>query len=204
MAASYEYLTIELKRGRGEWAELARDLKRISTVLKDEGGELVGVFAPKLGFASNQAIALVRYNGAVPAIGANLFARAENVHRERMAPTVRPKEKDRLKNNGIYVHRWFTIDGDALSQFVDLSNRAWTKFEGSYETSIFGLFAVEPDAADKRDGTARLLLLTWYADHGVWEKSREQAQDTASLFAQRHMLTRTTVARSSVVLGAAE
>jgi hypothetical protein len=47
-----------------------------------------------------------------------------------------------------------------------------------------------------------MLLLTWYRDHAIWEASREQAHDPASLFAQRHMLTRKTIGRSSLLVTA--
>ena len=58
-------------------------------------------------------------------------------------------------------------------------------------------------AADLREGAGRLLLLTYYASHAVWENSREQTNDPAGPFVQRHALTRTTTGRSSRLLPSA-
>jgi hypothetical protein len=87
-----------------------------------------------------------------------------------------------------------------VADFVDLSGRAWGGFEGAYDTEVFGLFTAEPTPNDHDNGQARLLLLTWYASHGVWEASREQPSDPRSLFAQRHELTRSTIGRSSLLV----
>jgi len=119
---------------------------------------------------------------------------------EMLVPTVRPEDKDVLKTGGIYVHRWFTVAADQVDDFVALSNRAWTNFEGSYKTQIFGLFTAERTAQDLREGSGRLLLLTHYASHGVWEDSRDQTRDPNGLFAQRHALTRSTIGRSSILI----
>ena len=53
-------------------------------------------------------------------------------------------------------------------------------------------------AEDRAAGQARLLLMTWYASHGVWETSREQTVDPDGLFTKRHEMTRSTVGRSSL------
>ena len=98
------------------------------------------------------------------------------------------------------MHRWFTVDGDSVADFVSLSNRAWANFEGSYRTEIFGLFTAERTTQDVRDETGRLLLLTYYASHGVWEESRDQTRDPNGLFVQRHALTRSTIGRSSLLV----
>ena len=197
MATQFQYLTFELKRGREAWASFSADVReKTVAALAREGGEMCGLFAPQLGFASNEAVALVRGSrDAQSAFGSDAIV---HVQKDRLSPTVRPLDGQRLKEGGIYVHRWFAIDGDRLGDFIDLSNRAWSGFEGSYDTEIFGLFAADESERDVRMGARRLLLLTWYRDHGVWEASREQARDAASLFAQRHLLTRTTIGRSSV------
>jgi hypothetical protein len=95
------------------------------------------------------------------------------------------------------VHRWFTVDADSVCDFISLSNRAWLNFETSYATEIFGLFTAEATVQDAREGAGRLLLLTYYGSHGVWEESRDQTRDPEGLFAQRHALTRSTIGRSS-------
>jgi hypothetical protein len=200
MSASYDYLAYELDRGREAWAEFSAHV-RGAGALAGEEVELVGLFAPQLGFASNEAIVLIRSREPrelPPALAS--APSAVRLTRDRLTPTVRPEDHQLLKQGGIYVHRWFTIDGDRIADFVDLSNRAWGGFEGTYRTEIFGLFIAEPNKTDLADGAARMLLLTWYADHAVWEASREQARDAASLFAQRHKLTRTTIGKSSLLV----
>jgi hypothetical protein len=198
----YEYVTFDLSRGRASWTSFAahvRDKERAA--INAAGGVLVGLFSPQLGFASNEAILLIRWPSRGHGIDhARKPAEVLRSHRELLTPTVRPRDADQLQAGGIYVHRWFTIDGDKTAEFIDLSNRAWGGFEGSYDTHIFGLFTAAPSDEDHRSGAARLLLLTWYRDHGVWEASREQAADAKSLFAQRHLLTRTTIGRSSLLV----
>lgn len=203
MAAAYDYLTFTLPRGRPAWVEFSAHVRNQGAkALANAGSELLGLFAPQLGFASNGAVVLVRRRNASATLPREAFAApsAVSFSHDRLVPTVRPRDDDALKSGGIYVHRWFTIDGDRVADFIDLSNRAWGGFEGSYETEIFGLFHVEPDASDRAAGAARLLLLTWYKDHAVWEASREQAHDTKSLFAQRHQMTRATIGRSSLLV----
>jgi hypothetical protein len=201
MPAHYDYLTFTLGRGRAAWTAFASHIGDVAApAIAAAGGEVLGLFQGQLGFASNEAIVLLRWPSAE---GDRLrdLDRAPSVftmHPERLTPTVRPKDGDTLKQGGIYVHRWFTVDADSVNDFVSLSNQAWTNFEGSYETQIFGLFTAERTAQDLREGTGRLLLLTYYASHGVWENSREQTRDPQGLFVKRHELTRSTIGRSSI------
>ena len=203
MSAAYDYVTFELARGREAWSAFAAYVRDTgANILAADGSELVGLFAPQLGFASNEAIVLLRHPSGARALP-DALVHAPGVvarHLDRLSPTLRPRDGQRLRSGGIYVHRWFTADGDRASDFIDLSNRAWGDFEGAYETEIFGLFAADKDEVDRKAGAARFLLLTWYASHGVWEASREQSRDAKSLFAQRHVLTRSTVGRSSLLL----
>jgi hypothetical protein len=200
MPAHYDYLSFMLDRGRPAWSGFATHIREIATpAIKAAGGEVLGLFQGQLGFASNEAIVLLRWPTAERDRLRELD-RAPGVvtmHPEKLVPTVRPADDGQLKRGGIYVHRWFTVDADSVADFVALSNRAWENFEGSYETKIFGLFTAETTVADLREGAGRLLLLTYYASHGVWENSREQTNDPAGLFVKRHALTRSTIGRSS-------
>jgi len=202
MTTTYEYLILELARGRASWAALAAHMRdKAPAQIAANGGEVLGLFSPQLGFASNEGTVLVRWPNAGSAASAFAIPEVHSHRHELLTPTVRPRESDKPRTGGgIYVHRWFTIDGDKTAEFIDLSNRAWGGFEGSYDTEIFGLFTAAPNEADRKTGAARLLLLTWYRDHGVWEASSEQAADAKSLFAQRHLLTRSTIGRSSVLV----
>ena len=203
MPAHYDYLTFTLTRGRKAWADFAAHVRGVAApAIGSAGGEVVGLFQGQLGFASNEAVILLRWPTAqrdrlreldtAPGVVA--------MHPQMLTPTVRPADDKRLKSGGIHVHRWFTVDADSVADFVSLSNRAWENFEGSYDTEIFGLFTAEITAQDLRDGVGRLLLLTYYASHGVWETSRDQTRDPAGLFAKRHELTRSTVGRSALAV----
>ena len=202
MSARYEYLTVELKRGRESWRAFAEHMRGAGNgAIENAGATLLGLFAPQLGFASNEAVVLTRRTGPQASRAAGAIAGAPGVARvtaEALSSTLRPANDARLKSgSGIYVHRWFTVDGDRLDDVIAYSGRAWPDFEANYDTEVFGLFTADASEADRREGSARLLLLTWYANHTVWEQSREH-RDPGGLFAKRHELTRTTIARSSV------
>jgi hypothetical protein len=201
MSAVYDYLTVTLGRGRAAWQAFAAQLNGAGAAgIAQGGGEIVGLFAPQLGFASNEAVVLVRWptgeRGSTGALTETEGVVASTV--DALTPTLRPREGQALRDGGIYVHRWFVVDAESIADFVDLSGRAWGGFENAYDTEIFGLFAAAATAEDLASGQQRLLLLTWYASHEVWEASREQAADPESLFAKRHGLTRSTVGRSSL------
>jgi len=203
MTAVYAYHTLTLPRGRPAWQTFGLHANGATArSIEASGGEWIGVFSPQLGFASNEAVAVVRWpRGELGPSDALVDAPevVSAVH-DTLHPTVRPRPGQTPRAGGIYVHRWFTIDGGALDEFIQLSNRAWSGFEGAYDTEIFGLFAAEASAADLNQDQRRLLLLTWYASHGVWEASREQTIDPEGLFVRRHALTRSTVGRSSLLV----
>lgn len=201
MPAHYDYLTFTLERGA--LLRFAAHIRESAApAIARAGGEMLGLFQGQLGFSSNEAVVLLRW----PNAGRDRLRELDGapgvvaMHPEVLTPTVRPADGATLKRGGIYVHRWFTVDADNVADFVALSNHAWTNFEGSYETEIFGLFTAERTAADLCDGAGRLLLLTYYASHGVWEASREQTRDPNSPFVKRHQITRSTIGRSSLVI----
>ena len=51
---------------------------------------------------------------------------------------------------------------------------------------------------DDADGVTRLLLITRYGDHGVWEKSRDPSTAAMAAFARRQLLTRDSWAASTL------
>ncbi|MGZ5935840.1 MAG: hypothetical protein ACXWLK_00435 [Rhizomicrobium sp.] len=203
MPAHYDYLSFTLERGRPAWVAFCDHVRDVAApAIREAGGEMLGLFQGQLGFSSTEAVVLLRWPTA-QRDRLREIDRAPGVvtmHPEMLTPTVRPHDKAVLKKGGIYVHRWFTVDADSVADFVSLSNRAWANFEGSYQTEIFGLFTAERTLQDVRDGTGRLLLLTYYASHGVWEDSRDQTRDPNGLFVQRHALTRSTIGRSSLLV----
>jgi hypothetical protein len=202
VTAQYDYLTFTLERGRKAWADFAGDVRdRFASEVATAGGEVVGLFQGQLGFASNEAVILLRWpDGGRRASGLVKGPSAVAAQVKVLTPTVRPADTTKLKSGGIYVHRWFMVDAEKTEDFIDLSNRAWANFEGSYDTEIFGLFTAEADEQDARNGEGRLLLLTWYASHGALDTSRDQTRDPAGLFVKRHELTRSTIGRSSLTV----
>lgn len=153
------------------------------------------VFAPLLGFASDQALVLTQAGGdliGVPGVIASA--------RDRLSPTLRPTDEAPPMPGGIYVHNWFTIDGEAADEFVQLSGEAWPDFERRFETKIYGLFLAQESDGDRASGARRLLLMTRYRDLGEWQVSRDPTSDAMQVFMRRRELTRVSLARACVLM----
>jgi hypothetical protein len=179
----YDYFQLRLGRERTAHKALADALYAKPPV--------VAVFAPLLGFASNEALVLAR-------AGAGLELDAVQV--DRLTPTLRPTADVEPQAGGVYVHNWFTIDGDTVDEFVRLSGEAWPDFEARFETKIYGLFLAAQSEADRTDSVRRLLLMTRYRDLGEWQTSRDPTSDAMAVFLRRRELTRVSLARSCVVM----
>jgi hypothetical protein len=189
---NYNYYELRLGRDRAAQKSLA------DHVGATPGPAAVAVFAPLLGFASNQALVLTEGSAANEAV-----MRAPGVvsaERHRLAPTIRPKDGARPPAGGVYVHNWFTVDANGFDEFVKLSGEAWPDFEARFETRIFGLFAADPSKDDLLEGARRLLLMTRYRDLGEWQKSRDPTTDAMKVFARRRELTRVSLARACVLV----
>jgi hypothetical protein len=185
---AYDYFSLTLGRERTAQKALSDHLRGAM------GSELVAVFAPVLGFASNTALVLVKGEGGAGAVGAAPGVLASEHH--SLTPTLRPMDDAPPLAGGIYVHNWFTIDGDAVDEFVGLSGEAWPDFETRFEAKIFGLFLAAESAADRADGARRLLLMTRYRDLGEWQTSRDPTSAAMQVFARRRQLTRVSLARA--------
>ena len=179
----YDYFQLRLGRERTAQKALADRLHAAP--------DTVAVFAPLLGFASNEALVLAR-------AGAKLDLPAHSV--DRLTPTLRPTQDAPPERGGIYVHNWFTIDGDSVDEFVRLSGEAWPDFERRFETKIYGLFLAAESEADRTDGARRLLLMTRYRDLGEWQVSRDPTSDAMQVFLRRRELTRVSLARACTVM----
>jgi hypothetical protein len=198
VSAAYDYLFMRLAPAPTLHPSLARKLAGAAPLLKAVGGEILGQFAPQLGWSNDEAAVLVRWSGERRDLGA--IAGAEGVTDARVdhvEPTIRPNDADRLLPGGVYVHRWFAIEAGAEREFVELSSQGWAHFETRFDAAIFGLFRAEPSAADRADGVTRLLLITRYGDHGVWEASRDPTTEAMQIFLRRQQLTRRSWAAST-------
>ena len=192
---TWYYVTLTLKRVATPHQALAAHLRGLPD-------EIVGQFAPQLGWANNEAAVLMRRREGAPVeavtLGAPELIASAKV--ERLMPTVRPAGDATPKPGGIYVLRWFEVDDGAAEEFVDLSGQGWQRFEAQFDTNIFGLFRAAPSATDAEAGVVRLLLLTRYADHGVWEASRDPTTEAMQIFARRAQLTRRSWAASTLLV----
>jgi hypothetical protein len=192
MALSYNYYEVELGRAPTAQRALCDHLQQAL------GDHLVAVFSPSLGYATNQALVLTddaATGGAVTKAPGVVSAQLC-----RLSATTRPMPGARPKTEGIYVHRWLTIDGGAVDEFVALSSEAWVGFEGGFDTDVFGLFVAEASAQDRKQGERRMLLMTHYRDFATWEASRKPDPKTAKAFARRRELTRVALPRACMAM----
>jgi hypothetical protein len=208
VTVAYDYLFLTLARtpalnprAPGPHQALARRLSERGRALAEARGEVVGQFAPQLGWANLDAAVLVRWQGA-PGDAAAALAdpMIAEVRSHQLTPTVRPGVGDHPLAGGIHVHRWFEIDAGAVDEFVALSVEGWRTFEVDFDARIFGLFRAEPDARDTAAGAVRVLLVTRYGDHGVWEASRDPTKAAMQSFMRRAQLTRRTWAASTLLI----
>jgi len=192
-----EYNYYELRLGR----EVTAQRQLAAHVHKTLGSQAVAVFAPLLGYATNQCLVLAE--AGVPGEAVLRAPGVVSAERHGLTPTIRPADGARPAPLGVYVHHWFTIDAAAFDEFVRLSGEAWPDFEGHFESRVFGLFAVQPSKDDLIEGARRLLLMTGYRDLAEWQKSRNPAETARAAFARRRQLTRVSLARACVLVPAA-
>ncbi|MDE1173138.1 MAG: hypothetical protein PW790_05615 [Parvibaculaceae bacterium] len=208
MSEYYEYRTILLKRGISPVTHFASLVlgKGVSHITED-GGTFIGLFSPQFGFQSNEMVVLTQWPEDIDMSQESEESiydtdDVEDYLVEILHPTPRPRSADRLKPGGVYVHRWFTVDAERVNEFIELSDKAWESFEKKFDAQVYGLFEAERDEEDLEHGETRLLLLTRYASLAVWEHSRSEDADPDAwgLFRRRVELTRSTVARSSLLV----
>ena len=204
--AMYDYLFLDLDDAKPgmtpprAYAELVRSR---AAGIGAAGGEILGLFTPQLGWVARQAALLVRWGPDAKGRDREIAALIRNPvvrigQRAQLEPTVRPATTERPRPGGIYVHRWFVVETPNVPEFLALSAQGWRDFETRFDTQIFGLFAAARSIDDKRGGLSRLLLITRYGDHGVWETSRDPATEAMTTFAKRQLLTRDTWAASTL------
>jgi len=191
MTLNYSYYELRLGRERAAQKAVADHLRGAL------GAKAVGIFAPLLGFASNQTLVLT--DSSAPSEAVMRAPGVVSAERHSLTPTIRPQDGATLVAGGIYVHNWFTVDAAALDEFVKLSGEAWPDFEAHFDARVFGLFAVEPSKDDLMEGARRLLLMTRYTGLAEWQKSRDPTTAAMKVFARRRDLTRVSLARACVL-----
>lgn len=183
----------------------AQSVKSIGALaLARQDGVLIGLWRAQLGFAANEVTTLTAFADPGRADDAALFeasiAMVADSQVERLRATARPRDLEaRPAPGGIVVHRWFHVDAPKVARFAALSAEAWETFEQRFEAKVYGLFEAEASEEDRARDRRRLLLLTWYADHGAWEASRDEARDPEAWkrFQERQAMTQWTIGRSA-------
>ncbi len=197
--ATFDYLMLSLARGPAARAAFVQAVGAAG--LAEAGAKARGLFVPQLGWESSQAALLIERGDGDPSAAIQAIIQAPQVltcEAHVLTPTARPLPGVTPRPGGIYVHRWFEIEAASFDDFVALSTEAWPGFEGGFDTWIFGLFEAKSDTVPP--GRRRLLLITRYADHGVWEASRDPAPEARQAFARRAALTLTTRAASTLLI----
>jgi hypothetical protein len=194
---TYDYFTLTLKRGPVARAEF---VKRLGGSGLSDGGKVVGLFVPQLGWEASHAALLVEHGDPVALTALTSAPEIISSEAHKLAPTNRPTPGAALEPGGIYVHRWFEVDSSTFDEFIALSAEAWPDFEGRFDARIFGLFDLTSARAGDAPGRRHLLLLTRYASHGVWEDSRDPTTAAMQTFARRALLTLSTRAASTLLV----
>ena len=144
----YNYFELRLNRDRATQRAVADHVRAAL------GSQLVAVFSPLLGFASNQALVLTDAKAPTEAVmRAPGVVSVERWRCSGLRPVIRPgRGREGRQPWASTSHNWFTIDANGFDEFVRLSGEAWPDFEGHFETRIFGLFAARPSKDDLMEG----------------------------------------------------
>jgi len=202
---SYDYLFLDLDDADGTTPAraYAEAVKARRPAITAAGGEVLGLFTPQIGWVARQAALLVRWapdgkgrDGVVAGLMRDKTVRF--AQRERIEPTSRPTATDSVRPGGIYVHRRFVVKVADVPEFLTLSQEGWRDFETRFDAHIFGLFTAERSSSDRQGGVTRLLLITRYKDHGMWEASRDPSTAAMAAFRRRSAITRDTWNASSL------
>ena len=196
----YDYLFLDLDdapQGSTPARAYAEAVRARSSAITSAGGQVLGLFTPQIGWVARQAALIVRWgpdakSRDVLVAGLMRDKTVKFAQRGRLSPTSRPLAADTPKPGGVHVHRWFVVKVADVPEFLTLSTEGWRDFETGFDTHIFGLFTAERSQLDRRDGVTRLLLITRYRDHGVWEASRAPSAATQAAFGRRAAITRDT------------
>ena len=164
----------------------ARTPDALLTALAPQRARLWASFTGLFGLPRHQVIALTHGSPLEAVPGATIAASAT------WTPTARPTDTAPLTEPGLYVLRHFAVAPGDVDEFVALSAAAWTDFETDADFAAHpkGLF----NAGLDDDGSAAVMLVTWYDGFTSWERSRSPAPDAAENFRRRHELTRGTSA----------
>jgi hypothetical protein len=187
----YDYFFVRTAPGgrAGFMAFVNRTLRGLTGAA---GGDIIGVFTPQLGWDSTEMAVLIRWRpGVADPSAVNLALQhapgVAGFERHPLIAAARAGREHKLEPGGIYVHRWFELKPSDRAEMVRLSEEGWVDFEKRFDARIFGLMAeIQPRP---RNPNLWILLLTRYANHAVWEASRDPTTDAMKSFQRRAQLT---------------
>jgi hypothetical protein len=196
MTDSYCFMHL---RGQGNNTDqLQAALSAALPAWREHGMSPWGIWRGLFGVASNEQLVML---AAEDLHGTDEFSQLltpsiELVRATTFVPTVRPLDASPCAQPGIYVFRFFTVLATDVAEFIELSQDAWTTFEGAdaYAAAPKGLFREVADAE-----FLDMLLVTWYDSLQSWQTSRQPAAEAKARFIRRHQLTRSTVALATVL-----
>jgi hypothetical protein len=193
MAIFQHHVLVTAPHGAGA---VARHALGADAAARAAGGRVFGVFTPQIGLSTNHVVMISEFPGEAAARGVDLLAgAAAGVERhEFWEAAPRPAAGETIaETDGVFSHRWFDCAEADWPRFQALSIAAWDSFEDVNDTRVIGFWRSRTPPAD---GVARVWLMAWYRDLGVWQGSRwyNDATDPAAAayrarFAERRTLT---------------
>ena len=197
---AYEYRTIRIERAA--WRKVAEAIKGECTdSVERAGGTFFGLWRGEIGFSSDEGVVMTAWpsrsepddtvTDGIPSVMESTV--------ERLVATVRPTTPEPPTDDGVYAHRWFETTEDHWPEFVELSQAAWTDFEGAFPgTRIIGLWR----SLDCKPPLVRVLAVTRYPTLAVWERARPYeaervpgVDEARRRFMRRAELTERTIVR---------
>jgi hypothetical protein len=198
MPETYAFRTIRIVPRT--WPKVARAIHgEAAAAMQAQGGAVWGLFTALIGLSSDSGILISTWPaGAASPVSTDAALQGIpeilDCQGEDLVPSVRPVTSAPPAGPGIYSFRWFNLRAADWPELVELSDGAWPSFETSFGASILGLWlsrAVAPPAA-------RGLLLTHYADHAAWDRSRPDGPAPGDPESARRFMRRRDLVESSI------
>jgi DNA-binding FadR family transcriptional regulator len=189
-AVEYDYLFLRFRDGLSHVTSFVDYLSSGEVEhLRNAGGEVIGVFAPKIGWSGNQAAMLIRWSvgGAHRAAALARLQKAPNlvsIERRRLSLATPLALNTELPQGGIFGLRWCDVAVDAVESIATTWAAGWPRFEAQFGMRVFGLFRAETAAPDRVQGIAHLLLINWYPSLSALQAVLDDPL-TTSVFTER-------------------
>ncbi len=149
------------------------------------GGMACGIFRGGMfGLATNRLAILSawEHEDAAADCAADLVTATDYLipGQETFLATVRPSAPEKITRDGFYVIRWIRMFTSDIEEYTQLCLETWPAFETDGTARCYGVFRPLQD-----EEISKLLMLTWYASLGDWEKTRNLAPADEPKWARR-------------------